>query len=160
MLTKDNNLNIRQFKLLNGEEIIALVNEKDDSNYIIERPYKVNAGMVGGFYFVPWFPFSSQKLFKLSREKIVYHAELDEDMKQEYVKLASEFSIDWICLLLTAFVLFKISAFMYLLQDIKEGKERSWLKLFQVFVVDLIILIIGVVGTGILFMTLLKMAHG
>ena len=61
---------------------------------------------------------------------------------------------------LPAFVLFKTSAFMYLLQDIKEGKERSWLKLFQVFVVDLIILIAGVIGTGILFMTLLKMAHG
>ena len=61
---------------------------------------------------------------------------------------------------LIAFVLFKTSAFMYLLQDIKEGKERSWLKLFQVFVVDLIILIAGVIGTGILFMTLLKMAHG
>ena len=61
---------------------------------------------------------------------------------------------------LTAFVLFKISGFMYLLQDIKEGKERSWLKLFQVFVVDLVILIAGVIGTGILFMTLLKMAHG
>ena len=92
MLTKDNKLNIRQFKLLNGEEIIALVNEKDESNFILERPYKVNTGMIGGFYFVPWFPFSSQKLFKLSKEKIVYHAELDEDMKQEYVKLASEFS--------------------------------------------------------------------
>ena len=49
---------------------------------------------------------------------------------------------------------------MYLLQDIKEGKERSWLKLFQVFVVDLIILISGVIGIGILFMTMLKMAHG
>ncbi len=61
---------------------------------------------------------------------------------------------------ITAFVLFKISAFIFLIQDIKEGKERSWLKLFQVFVVDLVILIIGVVGTGILFMTLLKMAHG
>ena len=61
---------------------------------------------------------------------------------------------------LTAFVLFKISAFIFLLQDIKEGKERSWLKLFQVFLVDLIIMIIGVTGTGILFMTLLKMAHG
>ena len=61
---------------------------------------------------------------------------------------------------LTAFVLFKIGAFMYLLQDIKEGKERSWLKLFQVFVVDLVTLIAGVIGTGILFMTLLKMAHG
>lgn len=61
---------------------------------------------------------------------------------------------------LTAFVLFKISAFIFLLQDIKEGKETSWLKLFQVFLVDLIIMIIGVIGTGILFMTLLKMAHG
>jgi hypothetical protein len=61
---------------------------------------------------------------------------------------------------LTAFVLFKISAFIFLIQEIKEGKERSWLKLFQVFVVDLVILIAGVIGTGILFMTLLKMAHG
>ena len=61
---------------------------------------------------------------------------------------------------LTAFVLFKISAFLYLFQDIKEGKERSWLKLFQVFIIDLIILIVGVIGTGILFMTLLKMSHG
>ena len=62
--------------------------------------------------------------------------------------------------LITAFVLFKISAFIFLIEDIKEGKKRSWLKLFQVFVVDLIILITGVIGTGILFMTLLKMAHG
>ena len=61
---------------------------------------------------------------------------------------------------LTAFLLFKISAFIYLLQDIKEGKKRSWLKLFQVFIIDLIILIAGVIGTGILFMTLLNMAHG
>ena len=61
---------------------------------------------------------------------------------------------------ITAFVLFKISAFIFLMQDIKEGKDRSWLKLFQVFVVDLVILIAGVIGTGILFMTLLKIAHG
>ena len=61
---------------------------------------------------------------------------------------------------ITAFVLFKISAFIFFIQDIKEEKERSWLKLFQVFVVDLVILIAGVIGTGILFMTLLKMAHG
>jgi hypothetical protein len=61
---------------------------------------------------------------------------------------------------IVAFTFFKISAFIYLHQDIKEGKERSWLKLFQVFVVDLTILIAGVIGTGILFMTMLKMAHG
>ena len=61
---------------------------------------------------------------------------------------------------IVAFAFFKISAFIFLHQDIKEGKERSWLKLFQVFVVDLTILIAGVIGTGILFMTMLKMAHG
>ena len=61
---------------------------------------------------------------------------------------------------IVAFAFFKISAFIYLHQDIKEGKERSWLKLCQVFVVDLTILIAGVIGTGILFMTMLKMAHG
>lgn len=86
-----NSLNIRQFKLLNGEEIIALVSEKTDSgSYIIERPFKINYGMIGGFYFVPWFPFSSQKLFKLHQGKIVYHAEIDEDIKEEYIKLAKD----------------------------------------------------------------------
>ena len=85
------NLNIRQFKLLNGEEIIALVSEKTESGaYIIERPFKINHGMIGGFYFVPWFPFSSQKLFKLHQGKIVYHVEIDEDIKEEYIKLAKE----------------------------------------------------------------------
>ena len=85
------NLNIRQFKLLNGEEIIALVSEKTESGaYIIERPSKINHGMIGGFYFVPWFPFSSQKLYKLHQGKIIYHVEIDEDIKEEYIKLAKE----------------------------------------------------------------------
>lgn len=84
-------LNIRQFKLLNGEEIIALVSEKTESGaYIIERPFKINHGMIGGFYFVPWFPFSSQKLYKLHQGKIIYHVEIDEDIKEEYIKLAQE----------------------------------------------------------------------
>jgi len=82
------------------------------------------------------------------------------NFKCNYSKMNSGIFILGGITFLTAFVLFKISAFMYLLQDIKEGKERSWLKLFQVFVVDLVILIAGVIGTGILFMTLLKMAHG
>ena len=84
-------LNIRQFKLLNGEEIIALVSEKTESGaYIIERPFEINHGMIGGFYFVPWFPFSSQKLYKLHQGKIIYHVEIDEDIKEEYIKLAKE----------------------------------------------------------------------
>ena len=36
-------LNIRHFKLLNGEEIIALLAVKNDDNFIIERPVRIPA---------------------------------------------------------------------------------------------------------------------
>ena len=90
MLTKDQKINIRQFKLENGDDIIALVNEKNEDAYVLERPYKVSTGMIGGFYFQPWFPFSGQKLFKIPKDKITYHAELDEETKIQYIKLASD----------------------------------------------------------------------
>ena len=84
----------------------------------------------------------------------------NQDISFKKIKMNSGIFILGGITFLSAFVLFKISAFIYLLKDIEESKKRSWLKLFQVFVVDLIILISGVIGTGILFMTLLKMAHG
>ena len=31
-------LNIRHFKLVNGDEIVALVSVKNDNNWILERP--------------------------------------------------------------------------------------------------------------------------
>ena len=56
-------LNIRQFKLINGEEIVAHVMQKDPGSYVIERPLRVLSNFIGGFTFQRWFPFSSQKLF-------------------------------------------------------------------------------------------------
>ena len=82
-------LNIRQFKMVNGEEIIALVNQKEREAYVVERPFKDIPNMMGGFTLLPWFPFSSQKLFKISSNHIMHHVEIDEDMKIEYVKLAA-----------------------------------------------------------------------
>lgn len=85
----DRKINIRQFKMLNGEDIIGLVNQKETKSYIIERPFKIISNMIGGFSLLPWFPFSSQKLFKVSNEFIMHHVEIDEDMKTEYIKLAA-----------------------------------------------------------------------
>ena len=59
-------LPIRHFKLVNGEELVALIKEKDDGTFTLERPYVVKNNLIGGFAFLPWFPFSSQKLFKIS----------------------------------------------------------------------------------------------
>ena len=85
----DQKLNIRQFKMLNGEEIIGLVNQKETNSYIIERPFRIMPTVMGGFSLLPWFPFSSQKLFKIGKEHIMHSVEIDEDMKTEYIKLAA-----------------------------------------------------------------------
>jgi len=84
-------LSIRHFKLVSGEEIVALIKEKDDGTITIERPYLVKNNLIGGFAFIPWFPFSSQKIFKIQRSNIVHHVEIDPDMKQEYIKLATSY---------------------------------------------------------------------
>ena len=82
-------LNIRQFKMLNGEEIIGLVSQKETNSYIIERPFKILPNMIGGFTLLPWFPFSSQKLFKIGNQYIMHSVEIDDEMKTEYIRLAS-----------------------------------------------------------------------
>jgi len=89
----EDKINVRQFKLLNGEEIIALVTQKETGSYIIERPFLIRSNIVGGFLFLPWFPFSSQKVFKIARENILHHVEIDEDMKTEYIRLAADLNM-------------------------------------------------------------------
>ena len=88
-MNKEEKLNIRQFKLINGEEIVAHVMQKDPGSYIVERPLRVLSNFIGGFTFQRWFPFSSQKLFKLLNATIVYQVEIDEQIKHEYLKAAS-----------------------------------------------------------------------
>ena len=85
----EDKINIRQFKLMNGEEIIALVTQKEPDSYIVERPFVIRSNIIGGFAFLPWFPFSGQKIFKISNEHILHHVEIEEDLKTEYIRLAS-----------------------------------------------------------------------
>ena len=44
-------LNIRHFKLMNGEEIIGLLAVKNEDNLIIERPVRINPSFLGGVQF-------------------------------------------------------------------------------------------------------------
>ena len=55
--------------------------------------------------------------------------------------------------LIVAFTLFKISAFK------KTKNDQTWSKLTLVGLVDYLVLVIGTLGTGILFMTLYSMSH-
>lgn len=82
------NLNIRQFKLISGESIIALVNSNNENNYVIERPVIVYANMIGGYQFSDWFPFSNQKVYTLHKYNIVGDVSIVDDVKATYVKFA------------------------------------------------------------------------
>lgn len=81
-------LNIRHFKLMNGEEIIGLLAVKNDDNFIIERPVRLNPGLMGGIQFVAWFPFSEAKQFKVLKSSIIQHVPIAESIKDTYVQFA------------------------------------------------------------------------
>ena len=81
-------LNIRHFKLMNGEEIVGLVANKNEDNYIVERPVKLSPSMLGGIQFQAWFPFSDSKMFKIRMSDIIQHVPVAETIKETYVQFA------------------------------------------------------------------------
>lgn len=88
MDTNIQSLNIRHFKLVNGDEIVALVSVKNDSNWILERPLIVSSNILGSYQFAPWFPFSDAKVFKILKNHIIQHVSISDSAKESYVKLA------------------------------------------------------------------------
>lgn len=55
---------------------------------------------------------------------------------------------------IVAFTFFKISAFR------KSKADQTWQKIIIVGLVDYLVLIVGTIGTGIIFMSLYSMGHG
>ena len=81
-------LNIRHFKLMNGEEIIGLLAHSNEDNLIIERPVRLNPSLLGGTQFSSWFPFSESKQFKVLKTAIIQHVPIAESIKDTYVNFA------------------------------------------------------------------------
>ena len=79
-------LNIRHFKLINGDNILALVTKKEHGRVIIERPVQISDNIMGGFQLSPWFAFSSQSLYSILDSDIMAHVLIDHDIKAIYIK--------------------------------------------------------------------------
>ena len=62
---------------------------------------------------------------------------------------------------LVTFSWFKYAAMEVFKKELESAKEDQgvWTKLFKVFLVDWMVCIVGVLGTGILFVTVFNMAH-
>lgn len=78
-------LDIRHFKMINGDEVLALVNQNNDSNMLLERPVKVHHNMLGGFTLAPWFPFSKASIFRIMKNRIIASVKIDEKIQQNYI---------------------------------------------------------------------------
>ena len=62
---------------------------------------------------------------------------------------------------LVTFSWFKYAAMEVFKKELEsiEKDQGVWIKLFKVFLVDWLVCVAGVLGTGILFVTVLNMAH-
>ena len=62
---------------------------------------------------------------------------------------------------LVTFSWFKYAAMEVFKKELtlKQGDQGVWSKLFKVFLVDWLVCILGVLGTGILFVVIFNLAH-
>ena len=81
----EDNLDIRHIKMINGDEILALINQNNPDNYLIERPVLVNQNMLGNYSLTPWFPFTKSSLFKIFKNRIIASTRIDESVQQNYI---------------------------------------------------------------------------
>ena len=83
-------VNIRQFKLMNGDEIIGLVESINETNYMIDRPFKVIVNPIknDAFNLVPWFDLSLSNTFTIDKSMVVAHAIVADSIKETYIKFS------------------------------------------------------------------------
>ena len=77
---------IRHFKLINGDQIIAAVNSKNKDNWFLGTPVQVSNALLGGFSFSPWFPFSTEENYKVKFHNVIQSTLVDNDIKEAYIK--------------------------------------------------------------------------
>ena len=79
-------IQIRHFKLINGDQIIAAVNSKNKDNWFLGTPVQVSNALLGGFSFSPWFPFSTEENYKVKFHNVIQSTLVDNDIKEAYIK--------------------------------------------------------------------------
>ena len=89
-MTELDDVNIRHFKLSNGEELIALVQGEQDQLIKLESPMEVHREVrmnSQSFVFTRWLPLSKFDVCLLNPMHIVSHVECDNDVKERYVRM-------------------------------------------------------------------------
>ena len=74
-----NDVNIQHFKLINGDELIALVRGSEGSRILLEFPLMLNVMPMGSgkesFYFTEWMPMTKDEVIQVYATSIISHSE-------------------------------------------------------------------------------------
>ena len=89
-------INIRHFKLVSGEEVISYVgsDSKEDTLIHLERPLQIHRMGMGSFFFSKWHPFSKKDECVVNPNQIVSHSECADMVKERYIKICLDISKD------------------------------------------------------------------
>jgi hypothetical protein len=92
---------IRQIKLISGEEILAEVLGEDAGEYLIYNPLKVlkekfvqNGSAKEANFFVRWMGFANNQEFILNRTHVITEAIVDDSVADYYNKMMSSIEED------------------------------------------------------------------
>jgi hypothetical protein len=87
-------LDVRHFKFVSGEEIVSCVINKNKEEYIIQLPLKVHVTTDNHkqqFYFTKWMPLADSDVCTINVTNIVSQSSVAEDMKFRYVTICNEY---------------------------------------------------------------------
>jgi predicted homoserine dehydrogenase-like protein len=81
-------LDVRQFKLINGEAIVACVVEDYDKRFELEGPLEIYESMTDGEYsigFRPWLSMSIETNLTILKTNVIASVSIDTDNKESYL---------------------------------------------------------------------------
>ena len=82
-------MNVKLIRMSSGEDVVANVVEEKEGSVVLEEPIVAIPTGSGQLGFAPWSPLlsESQKEIEVSRQFIVYTAEVQGDVVEQYEKM-------------------------------------------------------------------------
>ena len=82
-------MNVKLIRMSSGEDVVANLIEEKEGSLVLEEPIVAVPAGNGQLGFAPWSPLlsTSQKELEVSRQFVVYVAEVQEDVVEQYEKM-------------------------------------------------------------------------
>jgi len=84
---------IATFKLSNGEEIIASVQEITDTGFVVKKPVSLVPGPQGGMGFAPWVMTAEVDSFTLNNTSILASAPTQAEIAKTYTEATTDIQL-------------------------------------------------------------------